>query len=233
MSKSTLAKRTCMLVNLDYLIDIKNLCKMAGEIKQQESPLDVIDRSLQCIDVPKDANVHVNHDSEVDSGNKTPEQITNDATSRPKRNAVKPSKFRTPCGTQKEKKELSSKDMDETLTSITWGEDEPCGICDSMGEDKDLVSWIQCSFCEMWCHGSCVNLQFDQDGAKGIVKFKCPPCQKELPESDGDSEIENSDLISKLDKVNLLLDQEKDEVKLLKKKEREIEERKITYHNKQ
>ena len=94
-----------------------------------------------------------------------------------------------------------------------------------MGEDDDLVSWILCSFCDQWCHGSCVNLQFDDESAKGIVKFKCPKCRNFFPDEENQDDeknlIENNDLRQRLDKVNLLLDQEKDLVKSFRKKERE------------
>ena len=109
---------------------------------------------------------------------------------------------------------------------LTWEEDDPCHICETMGEDNDLVNWILCSFCSRWCHSSCVNIQFDSNSAKGIVKFKCPICRKSSPdsESEDDNEDDNEDnekkeLIAKLDKMDLLLEQEKDEVKTLKKKD--------------
>ena len=66
--------------------------------------------------------------------------------SRPKRNSRKPPKFCTPSSTPS--KQACSNDDLGNVTPIDWEEDDLCCICESMGEDDDLVSWILCSFCE-------------------------------------------------------------------------------------
>ena len=96
-----------------------------------------------------------------------------------------------------------------------------------MGEDDELVCWIQCNYCNSWCHGACVELKFTDDSAEGIVKFKCPECRKNCCLNDGScddsDEIvkENAELSRKVDKLGILVDQERGEVENLKQKERE------------
>ena len=97
-----------------------------------------------------------------------------------------------------------------------------------MGEDEDLVSWIRCNFCGAWYHGACVGLKFDTESAEGIVKFKCPECRKDDPSNDSDYSSnpedfveEREELLRKLDKLNILVDQERREVENLKEKEKE------------
>ena len=139
------------------------------------------------------------------------------AAGRPKRNAGKPRKFCTP--TPRKQAVVES----DTSVNLSWEEDVPCSICLSMGEDNDLVSWIQCSYCTVWCHGACVDLQFNDEGAKGIVRFKCPACRSDSSLSNDEEEYqnlinENEEMVHRIDKLNLLVDQERGEIEGVKRK---------------
>lgn len=153
---------------------------------------------------------------------------------RPKRNLRKPSKFLPDqdsniLETTKTVDCQGSQDTTDSLLSheVTWDDDTPCSVCQSMSKDEELESWIQCSFCTEWCHGSCVDLQFTEESAKGIMRFKCPTCRNSSAPGDSDDDWqklanEKEDMTAKMDKLNFLLDQATGELDDLKRKEKEL-----------
>ena len=152
---------------------------------------------------------------EVDEQTNTSQLLQN---GRPRRKIKKPTKY----GAESYDSPLKLEKLEKTEIDVEDSFVEPCTMCESVGEDE--TTWIQCSFCAKWCHGPCVQLQFTQESARGIVRFKCPVCRLDSDAtSDSDEEIgdEKDELIRKIDKLSLLLDQEKEEVENLKQKEKE------------
>ena len=163
------------------------------------------------------------HDQSQSKENPLSTQIT--PKTRPTRTVRRPKKF----GSEQTPLQVREKER-ECEEGVEWeSEDTPCLICNSMGEDNELACWIKCNFCSAWCHGVCVELEFTAESAKGIVKFICPVCRKddslngsEVCDNCEDFEEEKEELVGRLDKLNLLVEQGKSEVESLKKKEKEL-----------
>ena len=89
------------------------------------------------------------------------------------------------------------------------------------------MNWIECSFCSDWFHGVCVGLQFTDESAKGIVRFKCPNCRNNSLQDEDDIDDyqslieEKQNMVEKMDKLNLIIDQERSEIENLKNKIKE------------
>ena len=88
----------------------------------------------------------------------TPTSSPSSQRRRSRRNAGRPKKFLESDNTVTTEKTETA--MGNLSQEVEWDEDVPCSICQSMGEDNDLVNWIECSFCSDWFHGVCVGLQF-------------------------------------------------------------------------
>ncbi len=123
--------------------------------------------------------------------------------------------------TEKKKSESSKNTPNDNIEETQEHQVVYC-LCKQLNDESKEM--IRCDYCEDWFHHECVDLHFEGEGVQGIIGFKCPECRISCQEvsqyEPSQSEIDN--LTSRLDKLNILLEQEKSEVERLKEIERKM-----------